>query len=220
LHVSDLPIGDISYEVGYENPETFTRRFKIMFGVSPEKFRKKKNISSLLEIKSHDPKRLKVVQMNTEFMGRLEMKNDVSLISVRHKGPFQKLNKSWKSFVQMIQKQKKLTKEDQFYGIVGSNPDVSQEEEMTFDLCYETIQPSFLEMTGVHSKKINQGSYAVFRYKGEFQYFDILYPYIYKTLLGSENIRLRDGILFEKYIQNPIFFSQKNCITDIYIPVE
>src|SRR6056297_474066 len=41
---SDKKIIDISFDYGYENPETFSRSFKKLFGVSPTKYRKNKKV--------------------------------------------------------------------------------------------------------------------------------------------------------------------------------
>ena len=35
------PIGEISREVGYDNPLTFSKTFKIYYGVSPKEYRKR-----------------------------------------------------------------------------------------------------------------------------------------------------------------------------------
>ena len=40
LVTTNIPISEIGYKVGYESPSFFTKTFRIVFGVSPQKYRK------------------------------------------------------------------------------------------------------------------------------------------------------------------------------------
>lgn len=39
LHYSELPVGEVAYEIGFDNVQTFSRFFKKNEGVSPSEFK-------------------------------------------------------------------------------------------------------------------------------------------------------------------------------------
>ncbi|WCL47603.1 AraC family transcriptional regulator [Leptospira sp. GIMC2001] len=220
LHVSEIPIGDISFEVGYENPETFIRRFKSSFGLSPDKFRKKKNISKLLEAKKTDSKRMAIAQEKLSSPQVVRIEKSIPIISMRHTSSVDKIGKTWKEFVKLINKKRKISKEDNFYGIILNNPDITDDESFLLDACYEFPIDSRDLFQSFINKYIEAGNYLKFRYSSEFKYLDVVYPLIYDGILKADRYRLVDGMIFEKYIQSPIFYREKDCITDIFIPIE
>lgn len=67
---TDMKMGDIGFEVGFDDQETFSRSFKKYFGISPLQFRKKykksdevsKNIKILIRKKKLDPKKLVMIR--------------------------------------------------------------------------------------------------------------------------------------------------------------
>jgi AraC-like DNA-binding protein len=46
LRNTTTPIADISYMIGYENPESFIRAFKKMYTVSPSQYRKQNTVQN------------------------------------------------------------------------------------------------------------------------------------------------------------------------------
>lgn len=145
LCYSKIPIGDIAFAMGYEEPSSFTKAFVRYFRVSPRDFRKDKQ--KLLLQFSNQPS-----TPTPEYVYREEE----TVIFLRKTGDYRR------TVYQGIEECRALFKEtEKCYGMALDDPFTLPREECRFDLC--VAKSLFLPQKGSFGKKVLvKGKYAVF----------------------------------------------------------
>lgn len=211
-------IGQIAFENGFENHETFTRAFKRYFQLTPLAYReaiqdvvaKKKN--EYLD-KSVNLDNLQVEEPTVKHIP------DLHLAYIRHTGSYDKVASSFQRLMVWAAAHFVLKLTPTTLGIVHDNPDLTDEEKIRFDACVLVNKP--IQPKGeVSYKKIEGGRFAVFRYKGAYENFYTVYDYIYNVCLFEKNWELADKPALEWYMKSPPFYKPENYITDFYVPIK
>lgn len=145
LCYSKIPIGDIAFAMGYEEPSSFTKAFVKYFKVSPRNYRKEKQ-KELLQF-SNQPS-----IPAPEYVYRQEEQ----VVFLRKVGDYRK------TVYQGIEECRVLFKgSERCYGIALDDPFTLSREECRFDLC--VAKAPFLPQKGDWGKKVlTEGKYAVF----------------------------------------------------------
>ena len=207
IQYTNLGIGDIAYDVGYENHESFSKVFKKIFGSTPQEYKRKfKSIFTKkpLEIKLDSPIRKKSESLNVLYM--------------RHLGKYSQVDKTWRKLIQIASKKIKIDKSTRLIGIWHDNPNITSAENLRLDACIVTKEK--MQVEGLDIKTIAEGEYLVFRYYGDYAQLDLVYSNIVRDHLLTNKIELDNRPSFEDYIQSPAFYSPKDYITDIYLPIK
>jgi|JI9StandDraft_1071089.scaffolds.fasta_scaffold00768_9 AraC family transcriptional regulator len=207
MQYTNISIGDIAYDVGYENHESFSKIFKKIFGSTPKEYRKK--FSSLFtkkhsEIKIDQPVKEEIETLNVLFL--------------RHLGKYSEVDKTWRKLIQVAARKIKIDKSTRLIGIWHDNPNITSEENLRLDACI--VVKDKIQIEGLDIKTIAAGKYLVFRYYGDYAQLDFVYSSIIRDSLLNSKEELDNRPSFEDYIQSPAFHSPKNYITDIYLPIK
>ena len=211
-------IGQIAFENGFENHETFTRAFKRYFQLSPQEYRE-----TIQEV---------VVKKKTEYLNQsmnldklqveeptVEHIPDLHLAYIRHTGSYDNVASSFQRLMLWAATHFVLKFTPTTLGIVHDNPDLTDEEKIRFDACIivnKSIQPK----GELGYKKIEGGKFAIFRYKGSYENFYSVYDYIYNVCLFEKGWELADKPALEWYIKSPPFYKPENYVTDFYVPIK
>ena len=218
LKHSQNDIGQIAFDCGYQNHETFTRAFKEYFGLTPLEYRN--SIAELTTNKQNEYGKANIDLNALNVQGPvIKTIPDLHLAYIRHTGSYDKVGSSFQKLMfwaatQLVLKLKPVT-----IGIVHDNPDLTAEQHIRFDACVllsKEIKPN----GEIGYKKIEGGKFAVFTYKGAYDGFYPVYDYIYNVCLFDNKFDLADKPALEWYIKSPPFNKPKNFVTDFYVPIK
>lgn len=218
LKHSQNDIGQIAFDCGYQNHETFTRAFKDYFGLSPLEYRN--SIAELTVNKQIEYGKANINLNTLNVQGPIiKTIPDLHLAYIRHTGSYNKVGSSFQKLMfwaatHLVLKLKPIT-----IGIVHDNPDLTEEQNIRFDACVllsKEIKPN----GEIGYKKIEGGKFAVFTYKGDYEGFYPVYDYIYNVCLFDNKFDLADKPALEWYIKSPPFYKPENFVTDFYVPIE
>ena len=218
LKHSQNDIGQIAFDCGYENHETFTRAFKDYFGLTPLEYRN--SIAELTTNKQNEYGKANIDLNALNVQGPvIKTIPDLHLAYIRHTGSYDKVGSSFQKLMfwaatHLVLKLKPVT-----IGIVHDNPDLTSEQYTRFDACVllsKEIKPS----GEIGYKKIEGGKFAVFTYKGAYEGFYPVYDYIYNVCLFDNKFDLADKPALEWYIKSPPFYKPENFVTDFYVPIK
>ncbi|MGM0641459.1 MAG: AraC family transcriptional regulator [Thermotogota bacterium] len=208
---------DISFDYGYENPETFSRSFRKLFGISPSQYRKNKKI--MFRKERIEPEVLK------HLIGGIDMEPNVinieprKIVGMKYKGSMGHpvLNDLWGTVNSRVNEVKNIVGNG--YGL---NLSVEEKEGdflieyiAGFDVSdYENIPE------GMERYDLPGGKYLVFEHKGHVSKTPDTFEYIYGTYLPKSD--------YEKDNSRPDFeyYDQDfNCETEagkfyIYVPIK
>lgn len=212
---SKRSIIDIAFEHGFESHETFTRSFKLVYGVPPSSFRKL-NVEPVLFEK------ISLLSMNSNakepiLKPEIICKDERLLLGIaRHINQddnikFGLLQKVRNEFMYMTIPDKYRISTELFYAVYDYNPDdIGKENDRinyTYFYCIEVSEYKDTPV-GLVRKRIPQGKYAVFNYdtrrhtlNGEVLNRPI-YDYIDGVWLPNSEFELADTPDFEVISEN------------------
>lgn len=218
LKHSQSDIGQIAFDCGYQNHETFTRAFKDYFGLTPLDYRN--SIVELTANKQNEYGKANIDLNALNVQGPvIKTIPDLHLAYIRHTGSYDKVGSSFQKLMfwaatHLVLKLKPVT-----IGIVHDNPDLTVEEYIRFDAC--VLLSKEMRANGeIGYKKIEGGKFAVFTYKGAYEAFYPVYDYIYNVCLFDNKFDLADKPALEWYIKSPPFYKPENFVTDFYVPIK
>lgn len=206
---------DIAMDAGFENPESFSRAFKNLFGQTPSAFRKQPAWQPWHEqYHAAKPTRSQSMQVKiVEFQ-------QTPVAVYEHRGPMEQVNDSARVFIDW-RKQSGLSpvNTSRTFGIVYDNPETTPPEDFRFDICgsVETEIPD--NPQGVINKMIPGGRCAVVRHHGSHDRIGESAYYLYREWLPNSGEELRDFPLFFHYINLMPETPEHELITDVYLPL-
>lgn len=218
LKHSQNDIGQIAFDCGYQNHETFTRAFKDYFGLPPLDYRN--SIVELTTNKQNEYGKANIDLNALNVQGPvIKTIPDLHLAYIRHTGSYDKVGSSFQKLMfwaatHIVLKLKPVT-----IGIVHDNPDLTAEQHIRFDACV-LLSKEIKPRGEIGYKKIEGGKFAVFTYKGAYEGFYPVYDYIYNVCLFDNKFDFVDKPALEWYIKSPPFYKPENFVTDFYVPIK
>lgn len=214
LSYSGDSISDIGYHVGYETPSSLSAAFQKHFGCSPSHFRKNvEQFNQSIQMKNNS-----IPDINLPF--EIKQIDTINVAFVRCKGynP-DTIGKAWKTIIPFAKENGFLNQNSKFIGISVDNPDVTQEENCEYNACINLPNP--IQAKGeISTKTLKGGKYAVFLHKGPYDHVDQVYAYIFKKWLVESEYNLRDGDVYDNYLNSITNTAPEDLLTEIHIPIQ
>lgn len=209
----ELKVIDIALKAGFENPESFSRAFKNIFGQTPSQFRKQPEWASWNDI-MQKPKIERAVKMHAEIVTFPETKIAVK----EHRGSPDLLNESVSQFIAW-RKQSGLSpvKTSETYGLAYDDPDVTSSEAFRFDICGSITEDVPENGQGVINKTIPGGRSVRVRHYGSHEQLDQAAYYLYGQWLPESGEELQDFPCFFHYLNLIPEVDEHELITDVYL---
>ncbi len=211
-----LPIIDIAYEAGFENPESFSRAFRKAQGQSPTQFRTQPDWKDWAK-KYQFPIPPRRNTMNVTIVEFAEE----SVAVLEHLGAPELINSSVAKFIEW-RKNSSLSPvaTSNTYGIPYSDPTQTPASEFRFDICGSASAEVPSNPQGVVSKIIPGGRCALLRHVGSTDTISDSALPLYSEWLPSSGEELRDFPCFFHYIKRMPAVSEHEQVTDIYLPLK
>jgi AraC family transcriptional regulator len=207
---------DIALDAGFENPESFSRAFKNLFGQTPSQFRQKPDWKSW-NGKYQSPTIERKLKMNIQIIEFDETKVAV----LEHRDAPELLNDSVSVFIEW-RKESNLSSvsTSQSYGVAYDDPKAIEPDKFRFDICGSVKTEVPENPQGVITKVIPGGRCALLRHLGSHEEMDEKVHYLYGEWLPSSGEALRDFPCFFHYINLFPDVPEYELITDIYLPLQ
>ncbi|HTJ96239.1 MAG TPA: AraC family transcriptional regulator [Rhodocyclaceae bacterium] len=207
---------DIAMEAGFENPESFSRAFKSIFGQTPSAFRKAPEWAEWNEhYKLPSGERKHIVEVKiVDF-------EETKVAVLEHRGPPELINNTVSVFIAW-RKETGLSPAStaRSFGIAYDNPETTEPAKFRFDLC-GTVNADVPENAyGISNKSIPAGRCAVVRHLGSHaRIAESIYP-LYRDWLPQSGEELRDFPLYFNYLNLMPATPEHELVTDIYLPLK
>ncbi len=212
MQTGAMSLTDLAEKVGYDNPQSLSKAFKKHFGISPKAYMKELQLRLESAVKSSGNRHDEISSTIREEEEALE------LVYIRIFGEYGEKDtyeKAWNKLTDFLKKNEALTSDTRFIGISFDDPHVTKTRFCRFYACasvYKKITP-----TGEFGTlQVKKGKYAVYTLTGSYSGLQDLYN---RISLNFE-YTLRHGLAFEEYINNPRNTTEKELITEIFIPVK
>ena len=209
---------DIALDAGFENPESFSRAFKNIFGQTPSEFRREPAWATwsgcyrfpLTNRERTETMDVKIAQVEPVMVAVLE-----------HVGPPGSLNGSVQRFIEW-RKASGLSpiEKCRTYGIAHDNPDTTPPEKFRFDICGSVAHAVPENPQGVVTKTFAGGRCAMVRHVGSRDRIGESVYYLYRQWLPGSGEDLRDFPVYFHYLNLDIDTPEHEHLTDIYLPLK
>jgi AraC family transcriptional regulator len=218
LKHSDVDIGQIAFQNGYENHESFSRAFKKYFQVSPKEYKSSVKEEAYLKLAEFQKNPYRFSQLALDPPS-IKILPDLHMAYIRHTGSYEKVEKAFQRLMLWAASHLVLKLKPTTLGIVHDNPELTEEDKIRFDACVLLTKP-ITPKNEIGFKTILGGKYAVFRYRGAYENFYEVYDYIYNICLFENKWELADCPALEWYVKSPPFYKPHQYETDFYLPIQ
>ncbi len=209
-------VTDIALDAGFENPESFSRAFKLTFGQTPTEFRKQPKWQPW-----NERYRFPIKNRKTIMEVKIINFEQTPVAVLEHRGAPDLVNDSVKIFIDW-RKTSGLSpvKTSDNYGIAYDNPDTTTPEDFRFDICGSVYENVPTNPQGVINKVIPAGRCAVVRHMGSHQRIGEAAYYLYRDWLPDSGEELRDFPLYFHYINLMPDTPEHELMTDLHLPLK
>ncbi|WP_194778370.1 AraC family transcriptional regulator [Pararhodonellum marinum] len=211
-------IGQIAFQHGYENHESFTRAFKKHFRLTPQEYKSSIHQITLKKQTIHQNAKNSLSKLHLEEP-KIKLIPDLHLAYLRHTGSYEKVGKTFQRLMLWAATHLVLKFKPSTLGIVHDNPDLTEEDKIRFDACVQ-LTKAIKPKGEISFKTIKGGKYAVFRYQGPYDNFYKVYDYIYNVCLFEKKWELSDQPALEWYVKSPPFYKPDQYVTDFCVPIK
>ncbi len=208
---------DIALDAGFQNPESFSRAFRHVFGVTPSQFRKKpawvdwhQRIPEQKQIRKHTMK-VKIIDFP-----------ETRVATLTHQGQHERLNETAARFIEW-RKTTGLSPVaiSQTYGIAPHDPATTKAEDFRFHFSGSVTAPvDESNPFGVINGAIPAGRCAMIRHNGSHDALGEIARSLYRDWLPASGEELRDFPLYFQYFNFVHEVPAHELVTDIYLPLK
>ena len=207
---------DIALDARYENPESFSRTFKSVFGQTPSQFRKQPMWEQW-----HDTYQFTNNERNQAMNIEVVEFNETRVAVLEHRGSPESILESVGIFIDW-RKETQLSPKDgaKTFGIAYDDPKTTEPSEFRFDICGSVLADVPANSQGVTTKTIPGGRCAIVQHIGSLDNISDSIHYLYGTWLPDSGESLRDFPCFFHYLNLIPDVSEHELVTDVYLPIK
>lgn len=211
LKFTEDKIQDIAFQVGYQNPETFSRAFVRSYQCTPRAFRKEQQQINESRLETIIRQRLVERAIPTQIK-RLA---PIRVAYWTHKGPYHTVEEAWDELLRHIPPQAI----QQMIGIPYSDPQLVDAHHIRYDACV-ALRPGFTPTDLLQVKDIGGGKYVETIHQGPFETIDDTYQLLYGLWLPNSRYELRNEPVLEIYLTDSRVMAPAAHKTAIYLPIK
>ena len=210
MQTEEMTLAKLAARIGYDNPQSFSKTFRKLFGISPKAYINELNARLQEYVKNSGSKYETVPSEICE-------EEDLNLIYIRIVGQYgeeKPYETAWNKLIKFLEEKQALSAATRFISLSFDNPNVTTTGQCRFYACATVDKP--VEATGVFGiLRLRKGKYAVYTLKGSYSSLQEFY----NNISVSFNHTIRHGMPFEEYIHYTGTDSEAT-LTKIYIPIK
>lgn len=208
---TDLPILKIAKRAGYNNSDSFTRKFSEDFAIAPMTYRKKGKLFM---------KETKSINKVNMHLYEVEVKTIAPLIvaTLDHQGDYAQIGSTFEKLITFATVNDLFDDSSQILGIYYDDPNAIELKKLRSKACI-TVPKSLNNNEGVETTTIPMGRFATITHKGPYSELEHAYTWFYNWLINSEHTA-GDHPIVEKYLNNPREVAPSELLTNIYLSIK
>ena len=210
LKTTNLSVLTISEKIGYSTAPALNKEFKKRFETSPLQYR------ACYQLQPFETgfREFEKVQLPTiHLIYNSSITNYNQCISA----DFEQQN--WDDLELAAQKLGIEVENPTYWGICFDDSNVRSAEACRYYACVE-VSKALKNQENINSLTFPLGKYAKFIHKGSYDLLESLYEDVYRQSLFSNQLAMRCGLVFEKYLNSVANTSETHLLTEVYFPIK
>ena len=213
---SAIAIEDIAKRCGYPNLQSFTRIFSDRYGMPPARYRKEGSHRQF-----HDAIAEQGVNVNGPWDVEIRNVPEMSLLTIDHHGSFMQIGEAFDRLFGWLAVRGLVGPDVRLIGVYHTDPDAIAEQDLFSEAgALLAGKPGVTVEDPVQETIVAPGRYACLRYKGPYADMKAAYLWLFGKWLPQSGEEVRDGPVFEEYMNNPREVAPTELLTEIYMPLE
>ncbi len=207
---SNLTVQEIAGKTGYANVQSFTRLFKLAYGLPPAQYRSEGSHTVFEQrFNRQDAKMYNISIKNVD---------PIKVASIPHKGPYINIGNAFDKVFGALGNRSLDWSMARTIGIFYDDPDSHAEADLR-SRAGITVEPDFEIAAPLEEAIVRDGRYAVLHYKGPYTDMKKAYMWLYGEWLVQSGEEAADAPCFELYLNNPRETPPTELLTDIHLPL-
>jgi len=213
LKYSNESVGDIAFEIGFNDIAAFSKAFKKKFQCSPSAFREKGQITAT-PLSNQKP-------LDFRIPYHIEYLPDFEVLYLEHRGAYDNfvaIEKTWNQLENYGVEQHLIHEHTTFLAEILDDETINTSIHCRYNAAMVLDRP-FPNPTGLFDRKtIPAQKYIKALHKGSYTTTSQSYQKLYLTLL-EDGFQLADQSMLEFFLNDPSTTPAEELLTEIYIPI-
>ena len=158
-------------------------------------------------------------QNPTLLKPRIEAVSAMRIAFVRHNGPLNTVDKTFRKFVEWCGDKGLLTDATKYIGVTHDDVVSNEPVDPRYD-CAVTVGRDFRPQGDVEVATLEAGEYAIVTYQGPYWGVDAAYTWLIESWLKELGRQLRNAPSFEVYLNDAGSVPEAQLQTDVHVPLE
>ncbi len=209
---TDISIDRIAKKAGYDNTDSFTRKFSEDFDLPPNSYRTRGKLI-IHEIKEPTNK------SKDNYDVEIKTINSKTLATMDHVGDYIEIGRAFEKVFAWGAGQGLLNENIRAFGIYFDDPNAVSSKDLKSKAGF-LVDDNFKDNDRVKKYIIHGGKYAVIIHKGAYSELETAYKWLYGTWLINSGKEPDDKPVIEEYLNNPREVPPSELLTAIFLPIK
>lgn len=226
LAMGTSSVTDAAFDAGYEAVESFSRRFKKMFGCPPSTYQEQhwekiyEKLPGTIHYRPDTTRTGLAIQPQEETLMDVRFVNiePMRVAFVRHTGPYIECEDTWKTLCTWASSKGLLRMDAKYIGVSHDDPQVTPPEKLRYDACI-TVEENVEGEGKIGIQTIPGGEYAVTTHAGPYEKLESTYAELMGQWLLQSGREMGEAC-FEIYLNDPDSTPPEKLLTDIYLALK
>lgn len=209
---TDNPLDRIAKKAGYDNLDSFIRKFGEDFEISPNAYRQRGRLIF---------KEISKPKMENKNMYNVEIVNleRLCLASIDHEGDYMNIGSKFEKLIIYLNHKSLLKEDSRSFGVYYDDPNSVPAPELKSKACF-TVSDDFEDDGNIKKFEIKPAKYGVVTHEGSYAELEDVYRWLYRTWLVNSEYEVGSAPPLEEYLNNPREVPPSELITKIYVPLK
>ena len=213
---SAIQIDEIAKRCGYPNLQSFTRIFSDSYGMPPARYRKEGSHRQF-----HDALEEQRESVCGPWTVEIRDVPEMSLVTIDHHGSFMQIGEAFDRLFGWLAVRDLIEPNVRLIGVYHTDPDAFAENDLFSKAGALLDQTESITIEApIERTVVEAGRYACLRYKGPYADMKSAYLWLFGKWLPQSGEEVREGPVFEEYLNNPRETAPTELLTEIYMPLE
>lgn len=207
LKTSSLSLDLLAEQTGYNGRQAISKAFKKYFGIPPSVYKNNPDKGKNEKSDEINPRICKIASKKIIY---IDTGGNITS---------QTYNKAWKELYMYTILKGLYSNTSESIGVSFEEPFGENKGNRSFYISV-TTESETASTDRFICRTVEGGLYAIFTHQGAYEGLTDLYKTIWFEWFPTSKYKIRKGVFFEKYLNNPDLIQEEDILTEVYVPID